>query len=98
MMTANSESLARRAALADRAGQLLRMIEIRVVEERIQKLFSDGKLRGSTHLCNGQEAVAVGIAQSTRCDDTVTLATGKTVSEDGAAPNVHCSIAPFTTT
>jgi acetoin:2,6-dichlorophenolindophenol oxidoreductase subunit alpha len=72
MMTANSESLARRAALADRAGQLLRMIEIRLVEERIQKLFSDGKLRGSTHLCNGQEAVAVGIAQSTRCDDTVT--------------------------
>lgn len=62
----------RRAALADRAGQLRRMIEIRVVEERIQRLFSEGKVRGSTHLCNGQEAVAVGIALSTRCDDTVT--------------------------
>jgi hypothetical protein len=32
------------------------------------------------------------------CDDTVTPATGKTDSEDGAAPKVHCSIAPFTTT
>jgi TPP-dependent pyruvate/acetoin dehydrogenase alpha subunit len=73
MTIPNSASpVARRAALADRAGQLLRMIEIRVVEERIQRLFSDGKVRGSTHLCNGQEAVAVGIALSTRCDDTVT--------------------------
>jgi acetoin:2,6-dichlorophenolindophenol oxidoreductase subunit alpha len=73
MTIANSASPpARRAALANRAGQLLRMIEIRVVEERIQRLFSDGKVRGSTHLCNGQEAVAVGIALSTRCDDTVT--------------------------
>jgi hypothetical protein len=25
------------------------------------------------------------------------LATGKTVSVDGAAPKVHCNIAPFTT-
>jgi hypothetical protein len=32
------------------------------------------------------------------CDDAITLATGKTVSADGAAPKVHCSIAPFTTT
>jgi TPP-dependent pyruvate/acetoin dehydrogenase alpha subunit len=63
---------ARRAALADRAEQFLRMIEIRLVEERIQRLFSEGHVRGSTHLCNGQEAVAVGIALSTRCDDTVT--------------------------
>lgn len=62
---------ARRAALADRTEQLLRMIEIRLVEERIQQLFSEGHVRGSTHLCNGQEAVAVGIAMSTRHDDTV---------------------------
>src|SRR5205085_12411495 len=39
---------------------------------RIQRLFSEGHLRGSTHLCNGQEAVAVGIALTTRSDDTVT--------------------------
>src|SRR5947207_15531541 len=81
---------ARRAAIADRVEQLLRMIEIRLVEERIQQLFSEGHVRGSTHLCNGQEAVAVGVALSTRCDDTVTctyrghghaLALGVTPSE-----------------
>jgi TPP-dependent pyruvate/acetoin dehydrogenase alpha subunit len=73
MTIANSTSPpARRAALADRAEQLRRMIEIRLVEERIQRLFSEGNVRGSTHLCNGQEAVAVGVALSTRCDDTVT--------------------------
>ncbi|WP_020103021.1 hypothetical protein [Mycobacterium sp. 360MFTsu5.1] len=32
------------------------------------------------------------------CEDAVTLVAGKTVSADGAAPKVHCSIAPFTTT
>ncbi|CAN5259074.1 thiamine pyrophosphate-dependent dehydrogenase E1 component subunit alpha [soil metagenome] len=73
MTLANRETPAgRRAALAERREQLLRMIEIRIVEERIQKLFSEGEVRGSTHLCNGQEAVAVGIAAATRSDDTVT--------------------------
>jgi pyruvate dehydrogenase E1 component alpha subunit len=63
---------ARRAALSDRVEQLKRMMEIRAVEERIQKLFSDGKVRGSTHLCSGQEAVSVGIAREIDPDDVVT--------------------------
>jgi pyruvate dehydrogenase E1 component alpha subunit len=63
--------LARRAVLADRVEQLKRMVEIRLVEERIQKLFSEGEVRGSTHLCSGQEAVAVGIARATRPADIV---------------------------
>jgi TPP-dependent pyruvate/acetoin dehydrogenase alpha subunit len=63
---------ARRAALGDRVEQLKRMIEIRAVETRIQKLFADGMVRGSTHLCNGQEAVSVGIARSLDPDDVVT--------------------------
>lgn len=62
----------RRSALAGRRERLLRMIEIRAVEDRIQRLFSEGEVRGSTHLCNGQEAVAVGIAAATRVDDMVT--------------------------
>ena len=49
-----------------------RMMEIRFVEERIQKLFSEGHVRGSTHLASGQEAVAVGIARSIDVDDIVT--------------------------
>ena len=73
MTLSNSNSpLARREALADRREQLIRMIEIRAVEERIQKLFAEGHIRGSTHLANGQEAVAVGIARSISPDDVVT--------------------------
>jgi pyruvate dehydrogenase E1 component alpha subunit len=36
------------------------MIEIRLFEEEIQRLFNRNLVRGSTHLCTGQEAVAVG--------------------------------------
>jgi pyruvate dehydrogenase E1 component alpha subunit len=69
----NSDSpQARRAALQDRREQLARMLEIRAVEERIQKLYTEGEVRGSTHLSSGQEAVAVGIARSTDPDDVVT--------------------------
>ena len=63
---------ARRAALADRTTQLARMIEIREVEAAIQGLFADGHVRGSTHLANGQEAVAIGIARAIDPDDVVT--------------------------
>jgi TPP-dependent pyruvate/acetoin dehydrogenase alpha subunit len=73
MSIVNSDSpVARREALSDRTEQLTRMIEIRTVEERIQKLFSDGHVRGSTHLASGQEAVSVGIARTTDPDDIVT--------------------------
>ena len=73
MTLSNSNTpLARRAGLADRREQLIRMIEIRSVEERIQKLFGEGHIRGSTHLANGQEGVAVGIARSIDPDDIVT--------------------------
>jgi pyruvate dehydrogenase E1 component alpha subunit len=72
MNRSNSGSpVARRGVLRDRVEQLVRMVEIRAVEERIQKLFADGEVRGSTHLCNGQEAVAVGVARETRPDDVV---------------------------
>ena len=48
MNISNSNSpIARREALADRLEQLTRMIEIRCVEERIQKLFAEGHVRGS---------------------------------------------------
>ena len=66
------EPVARRLELADRLAQLVRMVEIRAVEARIQALFSEGHVRGSTHLANGQEAVAVGIAREIDPDDIVT--------------------------
>ena len=73
MTISNSNSpIARREALQDRLEQLTRMIEIRFVEDRIQKLFAEGHIRGSTHLASGQEAVSVGIARSIDPDDIVT--------------------------
>ena len=73
MNLSNSNSpLARREALKSRLEQLTRMIEIRSVEDRVQKLFGEGHIRGSTHLASGQEAVAVGIARTIDPDDIVT--------------------------
>jgi TPP-dependent pyruvate/acetoin dehydrogenase alpha subunit len=38
------------------------MLTIRAVEDAIQSLFLRGEIYGTTHLCSGQEAVAVGVA------------------------------------
>jgi TPP-dependent pyruvate/acetoin dehydrogenase alpha subunit len=64
--------IARRSVLQDPRERLKRMLEIRKVEQTIQVLFNDGLVRGSTHLCIGQEAVAVGIAAATMPTDVVT--------------------------
>ncbi len=36
------------------------MVRIRVFEDRVQELFMSGRIDGTTHLCQGQEAVSVG--------------------------------------
>ncbi|MDH2903761.1 MAG: thiamine pyrophosphate-dependent dehydrogenase E1 component subunit alpha [Actinomycetota bacterium] len=51
--------------------RLERMIEIRLVEDRIQDLFAQGLVSGTTHTSQGQEAVAVGLAAATRATDFV---------------------------
>jgi TPP-dependent pyruvate/acetoin dehydrogenase alpha subunit len=71
-MSNSIEPLDRRVMLSDRVEQLRRMIEIRTVEERIQSLFTEGHVRGSTHLASGQEAVSVGIARELKSTDSVT--------------------------
>jgi pyruvate dehydrogenase E1 component alpha subunit len=45
------------------------MVECRTFEERAQQLFFEGLVRGTTHLGNGQEAVAAGFAGAMRADD-----------------------------
>ncbi len=45
-----------------RLHMLQQMLEIRYVEERIQELFLENVIRGTTHLCIGQEGVSVGMA------------------------------------
>ena len=48
-----------------------RMIEIRLFEEEIQRFFTQNLVRGSTHLCSGQEAVAVGACARLRKTDAM---------------------------
>jgi pyruvate dehydrogenase E1 component alpha subunit len=48
------------------------MLEIRIAEEEIQKLFLQNLIRGTTHLCVGQEACSVGMAGALKPGDTVT--------------------------
>jgi len=60
-------------ALPEKPLDLLRaMHEIRVFEDHVHRLFAQGMVRGSTHLCQGQEAVSVGACHALREDDSVT--------------------------
>lgn len=66
-------ALERRLALTDDpVEQYARMVEIRNLEERVNDLFAVGTIHGTTHLCIGQEALAVGLATVLRPTDTVT--------------------------
>jgi pyruvate dehydrogenase E1 component alpha subunit len=43
-----------------RVGWFRQMLRIRLFEEKVQELFMSGLISGTTHLCQGQEAVSVG--------------------------------------
>ncbi|HVO53006.1 MAG TPA: thiamine pyrophosphate-dependent dehydrogenase E1 component subunit alpha [Solirubrobacterales bacterium] len=63
----------RRTVLAaSRVAVFERMLEIRALEQRIQTLYTEGLVRGSTHLCIGQEAVCTGLAAAAPASDRVT--------------------------
>jgi len=67
-----STQLQRREAVQkDEVARYERMIEIREFEEQINGLFAAGAIRGTTHLCLGQEALAVGLAAELRPSDIV---------------------------
>jgi acetoin:2,6-dichlorophenolindophenol oxidoreductase subunit alpha len=51
---------------------LRKMLEIRLAEEKIQEMFLENLIRGTTHLCIGQEAVSTGMAAALRQGDSVT--------------------------
>jgi pyruvate dehydrogenase E1 component alpha subunit len=66
------EPLRRRAELqSSRVERYARMVEVRLVEERVLDLFAEGVIPGTTHTSQGQEAVCVGVAAATRPTDTV---------------------------
>lgn len=64
-------ALDRRAELIDPVAQLDRMLEIRRFEDRTKELFGEGLIHGTTHTCQGQEAVSIGLALAARPTDSV---------------------------
>ena len=48
------------------------MVRIRLFEEKVQELFMSGQIQGTTHLCQGQEAVSVGAITAMRPGDVQT--------------------------
>ena len=72
-MSPGTASLERRRRLqSGRPARYEAMFEIRSFEDRVQEMFFEGTVHGTTHTCQGQEAVAVGVAAAARPDDTVT--------------------------
>ena len=68
----DSEQVARRSQLKDPLECYERMVEIRLVEDAVRDLYAEGLISGSTHTCDGQEAIAVGVAATLRPTDYVT--------------------------
>jgi TPP-dependent pyruvate/acetoin dehydrogenase alpha subunit len=48
------------------------MIRIRLFEDKVQELFMSGQIQGTTHLCQGQEAVSVGAISAMQPGDVQT--------------------------
>lgn len=71
MTTTTASSRERRAALTDPVAVYRRMREIRSFEDQISGLFAQGLVHGTTHTCQGQEALDVGLAMALRLDDVV---------------------------
>jgi pyruvate dehydrogenase E1 component alpha subunit len=75
-MTAKTAGGAAAAATPPDRDEQLEMLramhEIRFFEDACHRLFATGSVRGTTHLCQGQEAVAVGACRALRREDTMT--------------------------
>jgi acetoin:2,6-dichlorophenolindophenol oxidoreductase subunit alpha len=60
------------APVPDRLAAYRTMVRIRLFEEKVQELFMTGQIQGTTHLCQGQEAVSVGAIAAMRPGDVQT--------------------------
>lgn len=56
----------------DRLAAWRMMVRIRCFEDKVQELFQTGQVQGTTHLCQGQEAVSVGAIAAMRTGDVQT--------------------------
>ena len=55
----------------DLARLYVAMLRIRLFEDAVLRLFLANDVEGTTHLCQGQEAVAVGVCAALEPGDTV---------------------------
>lgn len=67
---ASNETIAALSA-EDRVELYRTMVGIREFEEQVQRSYLEGLVHGTTHLCNGHEAVSAGVAKALRPDDYV---------------------------
>jgi pyruvate dehydrogenase E1 component alpha subunit len=67
-----SNEAAAALTIEDRIGLFRTMVGIREFEEQVQRSYLEGLVHGTTHLCNGQEAVCAGVAKALRADDYLT--------------------------
>src|SRR5439155_21796679 len=62
------------APASDRHAEWYRqMLEVRLFEDKVQELFMQGKIQGTPHLCQGQEAVSVGAVGALAERDYMTI-------------------------
>jgi TPP-dependent pyruvate/acetoin dehydrogenase alpha subunit len=71
-MSTKDASATPAVGLEEQVDFLRAMLEIRSFEDECHRLFAQGLVRGSTHLGQGQEAVAVGACRALRKGDTMT--------------------------
>jgi pyruvate dehydrogenase E1 component alpha subunit len=71
-MTTADPAIADELPTRTEALQLLsQMLRIRVFEDRCAELYQNQKIRGFLHLCNGEEAIAVGAMQALEPRDAI---------------------------
>jgi len=59
-------------SLEQRLRMVRQMLRVRRFEERVNRLFLEGRMPGTLHLYIGQEACAVGVCEALRPDDWIT--------------------------
>ena len=81
--SAGADSVTERAELER---LFLAMARIRSFEDAVMRAFTAGEIRGTTHLCSGQEATAVGVCEALGPNDVVAA----TYRGHGAALALGC--------
>jgi TPP-dependent pyruvate/acetoin dehydrogenase alpha subunit len=70
-MTTESTGVAEELTAAHLEALYERMLQIRLLEDAVHRLFLNNEIEGTTHLYQGQEAVAVGVCDVLQPSDTV---------------------------